>query len=93
MVQSDLTVVKDNVLVSVQQEVGLVLQPALPVLQAEEAVAKDHYGIQVVFADDVYGAFCPVQHGFNRQADHAWLVAQPVHRNHILISRLGEELR
>jgi hypothetical protein len=59
VVQDDLVDVEDDVLVDVEEEVFLVLQLALPFVEAHEAVAEDYHAGEVVALDCVDGLAGP----------------------------------
>ena len=94
MVEVDLLRVEDDVLVHVEEQVVQrvrVLQLALPVLEAHEAVAEDDGGGDVVFADGLDGGGGPVEDAVGIEVRHAWLVAESVHCHQVSVSRLREE--
>ena len=82
VVEAELVGVEDDVLVHVQEEVVErvgVLELALPVLEAHEAVAEDDDGGDFVFADVLDGGGGPVEHAVGVEVGHAGFVAESVH--------------
>jgi len=93
VIKLQLVEVEDDVLVNVEEEVLVVLETALPFIEAEEAIAEDEDGRYLVFADLVDGFLCPGEDGVGVEVDHAGFVDKPVHGDDVFVAVLCEEDR
>ena len=93
MLELDLIRIEDDVLVDIEEEVLVVLELALPFVEAHEAVAEDDDGGDAVGADLVNGFLRPGEDCICVEFDHAGLVDETVHCDKVFVAVLGKEDR
>ena len=95
MGKGELVRVEDEVLVGVEDDVvvgGVGRELALPLGEAQEAVADGDDGVDAVGPDGADGLLVPALHVLGRQLAHLGLVEQAVDGDDVLVAVLPEEL-